>query len=55
MDKIILITYLDKGIRLVSHGINAETLETVLLPPESLSYFDYTYDKELDAFVLKDG
>ena len=59
--KIILVTFIDKdvdsptyGEELVSHGINSETLEDVILPSEPFSFIHCHYDSELGEYVLND-
>jgi len=42
---ILLITYEEEGITRVSHGIDMDTLKTVILPNEPVYYFD----KEIKA------
>lgn len=57
--KIILVTFIDKNVdsptyreELVSHGINSETLEDVILPSEPFSSIPCHYDSELGEYVL---
>lgn len=59
--KIIITTFIDKdkdsptyGEELVSHGINSETLEDVILPSEPFSSIPCHYDSELGEYVLND-
>jgi hypothetical protein len=54
MSKIILITYVSKGQTIVSHGVNDETLENIILPPLPVETFDAIYDKSFDALVMED-
>lgn len=59
--KIIIMTFIDKdkdsptyGEELVSHGINSETLEDIILPSEPFSSISCHYDSELGEYVLND-
>lgn len=59
--KIIIMTFIDRekdsptyGEELVSHGINSETLEDVILPSELFSSIPCHYDSELGEYVLND-
>ena len=59
MSKIILITYIDKDPtsptykdELVSHGIDTDTYEDIILPTEPLESFPCHYDSELGEYVL---
>lgn len=61
MSKIIVITYIDKDPmsptykqKLVSHGIDMVTYQTVILPPEPIIGFPCHYDSELEEYVLND-
>ncbi len=53
--KIIVVTYMDGGTkqRMVSHGINEDTLQTVILPPVPLNCIDVYFDTTLQEYVLK--
>ena len=57
--KIVLITYIEKdpkspdyNPKMVSHGENLTTGQSVIIPNEPLSYFDYYFDKNLGEYVL---
>ena len=61
MSKVIIITYIDGDPisrtykqKLVSHGIDIVTSQTVILSPEPLNEFPCHYDPELDEYVLND-
>lgn len=53
---IILITYLDKKQNkvLVSHGINADTMKTVILPQESPYEMGAKFNNNIGEWVLED-
>lgn len=40
--------------KLVSHGIDMVTSDTIILPPEPINEFPCHYDPELDEYVLDD-
>lgn len=57
--KIVLITYIEKDpkspdykAKMVSHGENLNTGQTVILPNQPLVCFDYHFDKNLGDYVL---
>ena len=45
----------EDGVLWVSHGINSETLENVVLPQEKWSYFKVYCKSTPNGYVLKDG
>lgn len=59
MSKIIVVTFIDKDPtsptyqkKIVSHGINTDTCDEVIFPPELFDEFPCHYDSELDEYVL---
>ena len=57
--KIVLITYIEKdpkspdyNTKMVSHGENLTTGQSVIIPNEPLVCFDYHFDKNLGEYVL---
>jgi len=46
MRKVRLITYVENGRELVSHGVCEETLGVVVLPPQSVASFEPEKDSE---------
>lgn len=57
--KIVLITYVENNpkspdykTKMVSHGENLTSGQSVILPNEPLACFDYHFDKNLGDYVL---
>lgn len=49
---IVLITYRKRGQLLVSHGVDSETLQNVVLPQETPQALGATFNADVDEWVI---